>query len=158
VQPRYRNRVSWTCQAISARVGKWTRQNTHLAGHPSLNCVLDILVLWSNISTRWAPSTAGSHSCLSSGVMKTAFQASRRADSSVADTSRTTRYTFSPDFVVLRWTITSVSSGLGDTLDFPFGSVVVSEARETCFQSPELYEVSSWRKLFSAAPSASDHA
>jgi hypothetical protein len=47
-------------------------------------------------------------------------------------TSRTTAYTFSPDFVDLGCTVTSVSSGFCTTLDLPFGGVgEASVASET---------------------------
>lgn len=109
---------------------------TNLAGQPRVKLVFDILVWRSNISTSCALSTAGSHSCLSSGVVITAFHASRGADWSVIGTSRTTLYTFSPDLVALRCTTTSVSSGFVEARDFPLLGEE-SLANEICFHSEE---------------------
>ena len=61
----------------------------HFAGQPNEKFVLDIRVVGSNISSKWASSTAGSHSCLSSGVDKTAFQGSKDTKSSPVGTSKT---------------------------------------------------------------------
>ena len=68
-----------------------------------MNLVLIIRVEGSCISSIRADSTAGSHSCLSSGVANTAFHASKSKSPSVAGNSVTTRYT-SPDLVDLRCT------------------------------------------------------
>lgn len=67
----------------------------------------------------------------------TAFHASREADWSVIETSRTTLYTFSPDLVALRCTTTSVSSGVGETRAFPLPGEGESLAKEICFHSDE---------------------
>lgn len=78
------------------------RRHTHFAGHPNVKFVLDIRVVGSSISRRTAPSTAGSHSCRSSGVAKIDFQTSKGIVSSAAGTSRTTLYTVSSDLADLR--------------------------------------------------------
>ena len=92
--------------------------STYFAGHPRVNLVFTILVVGSNISKVLEDSTAGSHSCRSSGVKSTAFQASRSTISSSAGISRMTLYT-SPALVDLRWIETSFPSGLKMALAFP---------------------------------------
>jgi len=66
------------------------RRGTYFAGHPNVKFVLDIRVVGSSISSRTAPSTAGSHSCRNSGVAKMDFQASKGIVSSTMGTSSTT--------------------------------------------------------------------
>ena len=77
-------------------------QRTHFAGHPNVKLVLDIRVVGSIISSSAALSTAGSHSCRSSGVAKIDFQASKGIVSSTVGTSSTTLYIVSSDLAILR--------------------------------------------------------
>jgi hypothetical protein len=80
----------------------YERLHTHFAGHPKVKLVLDIRVVGSIISSRTAPSTAGSHSCRSSGVARMDFQASKGIVSSAVGTSSTTLYIVSSDLAILR--------------------------------------------------------
>ena len=84
----------------------------YFAGHPNVKFVFAILVVGSNISTREAASTAGSHSFLSSGVAKTDFHVSRETGSSPVGTSSTTRQTGSSVLLALRCITTSARSGM----------------------------------------------
>ena len=93
---------------------------THLAGQPSVKFVFTTRVRSSSSSTMCASSTAGSHSCLSSGVDRTACHALREEVSSAAGTSSTSRKMSSPELAELRWTTTSSTSGIADALAFPF--------------------------------------
>ena len=96
------------CDCVSGAIrmrtknGVFERRRTYFAGHPNVKLVLDIRVVGSSISSKAAPSTAGSHSCRSSGVAKIDFQTSKGIVSSAVDTSRTTLYTVSSDLADLR--------------------------------------------------------
>jgi hypothetical protein len=98
---RYRDGVSGAIR-MRTKNEEFKRRRTHFAGQPNVKFVLDIRVVGSSISSRTAPSTAGSHSCRSSGVAKIDFQTSKGIVSSVVGTSRTTLYTVSSDLADLR--------------------------------------------------------
>jgi hypothetical protein len=98
---RYRDGVPGAIRMRSANKA-FKRRGTHFAGHPNVKFVFDIRVVGSSISSRAAPSTAGSHSCRSSGVAKIDFQTSKGMMSSAVGTSRTTLYTVSSDLADLR--------------------------------------------------------
>ena len=134
-----------------------TDWDTHLAGHPREKFTLDIRVAWSNISNSCAPSTAGSHSFRNSGVMRTDFHAASEMGSSPTGTSRTARWMVSPDLLVRRWIITSVSSGRFDARALPLVGEPTSFATGTRFHSEEECEVRSWRKRAWALSRASYH-
>ncbi len=137
-------------------VFEWRR--THFAGHPNVKFVLDTRVVGSSISSRTAPSNAGSHSCRSSEVAKIDFQTSKGIVSSAVGTSRTTLYTVSSDLADLRCTITSDSSGR-DERPFPLeANEVFSLGRGTRFQSGEEVEVRRCLKEVCASFSALYHA
>lgn len=83
----------------------------YFAGQPRVKSVLDMRVSGSkHVSTIDDASTVGSHSFLSSGVARTAFQASRDAKPSSAGISNTTLTTSSP-LTVLRCMTTSETRG-----------------------------------------------
>ena len=111
----------------------------------------------SKTSTKCVSSTAGSHSCLSSGVVRTAFQGSKDICSSPVGISNTILKTSSPPLVEFRCTMTSVSSGTDDTRAFPFCfDEEPSREFESRFHS-EAGEVRSCRKCASASLSAVYH-
>jgi hypothetical protein len=101
ISARYRDGVSGAIR-MRTKNGVFEWRRTHFAGHPNVKFVLDIRVVGSSISSRTAPSTAGSHSCRSSGVAKIDFQTSKGIVSSAVGTSRTTLYTVSSDLADLR--------------------------------------------------------
>ena len=142
---------------VNRRMGyEW--QRTHFAGHPNVKLVFDIRVVGSIISSSVALSTAGSHSCRSSGVDKMDFQASKGIESSAVGTSSTTLYIVSSDLAILRWTITSESSGR-DERPFPLEvNEVLSLGSWTRFQSGDEEEVRRFLKEVCASLSALCHA
>src|SRR5258708_24733024 len=73
---RYRDSVSGAIRMRTTN-GAFERWRTHFAGHANVKFVLDIRGVGASISSRTAPSTAGSHSCRSSGVAKIDFETSK---------------------------------------------------------------------------------